>query len=57
MKFVIVDEVCLYTKVDDNNYKNLWKGKIKDIPKEFLDFTVKVIGARQKNILDIELRR
>lgn len=54
---VIIDEVCLYIRVDDNNFNNLWKGKSKDIPEKFLDYTVVVIGAKQKNILDIELRR
>lgn len=56
IKSIIVDEVHLYIELD-NNYKNLWKGIPKNIPKEFLDCEVGVIGAKQKDILDIELRR
>lgn len=55
IKPVIVDKVCLYIELDDNNYQDLWKGIPKNIPKEFLDYKVRVIGAKQKDILDIEL--
>lgn len=57
LKSVIVDEVRLYIEQDNNNYQDLWKGIPKNIPKEFLDYKVGLIGAKQKGILDIELRR
>ena len=57
IKPIIVDEVCLYMKSDNDNFKDLWKGNPKNIPEEYLNFTVGVVGAKQKDILDIELRR
>lgn len=57
LKPVIVDDVCLYIESEDNNYQDLWKGKAINIPEKFLNYTIGVIGAKQKDILDIELRR
>lgn len=57
IKSVIIDQVCLYIELDDNNYQDLWKGIPKNIPKEFLCYKIGVISAKQKGILDIELRR
>lgn len=53
------DYVCLYKKNRQNQeclYQNLWKGKIQDVPDEYLDLYVGIIGAKRKGILDIELR-
>lgn len=52
---IIFDDVCLYRK-DIDNFKDLWQGKAKDIPKEFLTLTVGSVGAKRHGILDIELR-
>lgn len=60
IKTKIYDNVCLYKKneqfQEDFDYEDLWKGKGQDIPDEFLDLYVCIIGARRKGILDIELR-
>lgn len=56
----IYDDVCLYKENKQNqgccNYKDLWRGKSQDIPQGFLDYTVRIIGAKRKGILDIEIR-
>lgn len=60
IKTKIYDDVCLYKRNELNQeydcYKDLWKGKIQDVPDEFLEFYVGIIGAKRKGILDIELR-
>lgn len=57
----IYDNVCLYKKDQQNQeynyYKDLYKGKMQDVPDEFLEFYVDIIGAKRKGILDIELRK
>lgn len=56
IKSIICENVCLYEKTN-LDYKDLWKGKSQDIPEELFDYTVKIIGAKRKGKLDIELRR
>lgn len=56
IKTVIFDDVSLYKEID-SGYEDIWKGKSQDIPEELLDYTVGIIGAKGKGVLDIELRR
>lgn len=56
LKTVIFDNVSLYREID-SGYEDVWNGTLQNIPEEFLDYTVGIIGARRKGELDIELRR
>lgn len=56
IKSIILEEVCLYEAIN-SDYKDLWEGNSQDIPEELLDYTVGIIGAKRKGILDIELRK
>lgn len=57
IKTKIYDDVCLYkVNGNDQEYKNLWEGKMQDVPDEFLGFYVGIIGAKRKGVIDIELR-
>ena len=53
---LIFDDVCLYKKSADNDYEDLWRGNAQNIPREFLEYTVGIVGAKRKGIIDIELR-
>lgn len=51
------DKIVLYTKSDDNRdeFKNLYSGKIENIPDILLNYKVRIIGAKRKNVLDISV--
>lgn len=58
LKCLIYDNVTLYKSDSDSQggYKDLFIGSVSDIPKELLDMKVAIIGAKRKNMLDIEVR-
>ena len=53
---IIFEEICLYKKSDSGIYEDIWEGKPEYIPNELLDYTIRIIGAKRKGVLDIEIR-
>lgn len=56
IKSIIFEKVCLYKKIDSGIYEDIWEGKPECIPNELLDYTIRIIGAKRKGVLDIEIR-
>ena len=56
IKSIIFDEICLYKELDSGMYEDIWKGKPEYIPNELIDYTIRIIGAKRKGVLDIEIR-
>lgn len=50
----IYDKIILYRNIDDD-YIDIFKGIPSEIPNNMLDLEIKIIGAKRKNILDIEV--
>ena len=55
LKDYLFEKVVLYVCRDDD-YEDIYKGEVKDIPSEMLDYEVRLIGAKRKGILDISVR-
>lgn len=51
----VFDSVVLYRR-EGEDYIDLFKGKSSEIPTRYLELEVGIIGAKRKNILDIEVR-
>ena len=51
VKEIIMDRIYLYNIDDLEN--NLCIGYIKNMPPEYLDLQIKIIGAKRKGIIDI----
>jgi hypothetical protein len=53
----IYDKLFLYTQSDSSwdDFKDLYKGDSENIPREYLDWEVRCIGAKRKGILDISI--
>lgn len=56
LKAVVFDKVVLYVS-ENNDYIDVYKGTVQDIPVSLLDKKVIVVGAKRKNILDIHIER
>ena len=57
MLCIVGDKVCLYeeTSEEDIVYKDLYQGDLMDVPEELLEKKIRVIGAKRKNIIDVEV--
>jgi hypothetical protein len=53
----IYDKLYLYTNSDStwDEFVDLYKGDFANIPAEYLDWEVRVIGAKRRGILDISV--
>lgn len=51
---IIFDKVKIYT-VKNEEYKDIYKGSVDNIPKNILEMNIKSIGATRKSILDIRV--
>ena len=47
------DRIVIYRQLDASNFEDLYKGLIKDMPKEVLERKVGKIWARRKDVLEI----
>lgn len=56
LKKVTFDNVCLYKQVSDEEFEDLYKGKIEDVPVGFLDCEIVCFGAKRKDLLDIHIK-
>ena len=54
---IVADKVCLYeeTLEEDIIYKDLYQGSLMDVPEEFWEKKIRFIGAKRKNIIDIQV--
>ena len=53
---IIVDEVSIYREVEKEKYEELYRGKLRGMPPEWLKRTVVVMGvSRSKMIVEIEV--
>lgn len=56
----LLDKVCLYRETVDEDkrsnleYEDIWMGKMGEIPPQFLDYEIRVIGAN-KGYVDIQV--
>jgi hypothetical protein len=49
------DEVVLYVCHDDD-FEDIYKGKVDDIPCEMRNYKVTLIGAKRKGVLDVNVK-
>lgn len=54
-----MDDVCVYVETnkdeDSVEYKDLYKGNPRNVPKDLLQREVRLFGAKKKGLVDIEL--
>lgn len=55
MLCIIGDEVCIYEEIAEVSYKDLYQGRLMDVPECFLERKVRVIGAQKENLVGIEV--
>lgn len=58
LKVIVFDTVCLYYKAyedEDPVFEDIYEGKKENVPKKYLEIEVKIVGAKKKNVLDIQL--
>lgn len=48
LQSIIVDDVCLYVEVGEMEYKDVYKGELRNASEGLLMRRVKVIGAKKK---------
>ena len=51
------DTIIIYTNIDDDytEFKDLFKGKKEDIPKDLLDRDVNCFGAKKQGVIEIAI--
>lgn len=57
--YIIADNVCVYREKHaegDAEYEDLYTGRLKDMPEELFNCEVRVIGAKKKDFIEIEIR-
>ena len=52
---VIADDVCLYVQKGEMEYEDVYKGRMCNVSEDLLMREVKVMGAKRKNLIDIEI--
>ena len=53
---VMYDKVFIYKHIGDGIFRDRYRGETSDIPNNLLEAEVKIIAARRKGILDIEIK-
>ena len=51
----IVDTICIYERIEEGGFQDLYKGDPKNVPGPLLARDVRLIGAAKKGIVDIEV--
>lgn len=51
---ITIDKVTIY-EANSGDFKDLYKGEVKDIPLDILEMNVKIIGASKKGVIDIQV--
>jgi hypothetical protein len=52
----VVDDICIYREVEDGLYEGLYKGNAQNVPCDLLEMQVRLVGARKKLCLDIQVK-
>lgn len=58
LSVVAYDSVCLYYRNEEAeapSFEDIYEGSCMKIPPEYLDAEVKILGAKEKDVLDIQL--
>ncbi len=55
VKGIIVDEICIYVEVGEMEYKDVYRGRLCNVSEGLLMREIRVIGAKRKNLVDIEI--
>ena len=50
------DKVSIYEEKGEGEFTDIYNGDVAQVPKEFLEMEIKVIGAKRKGILDIQVK-
>lgn len=53
--YITYDKICLYYNADDEGFKDVYKGSTVKVPADLLNTRIDIIGAKEKNVLDIQL--
>lgn len=58
IKKIIMDDVCIYEEKLDSEceYRDIFKGTLLDAPEELLKREIRCIGAKSKQVVDIQVR-
>lgn len=51
---VIFDKVIIY-KANDEGFEDIYKGNTDDIPLDILEMKVRIVGAKKKSVIDIQV--
>ena len=51
----IVDNVCIYIQLENGEFEDLFIGKLDYAPSQLLGKNVRLIGAKRKGVLDIQI--
>ena len=51
----IVDNVCIYIQLKNEEYEDLFIGKLDCAPSQLLEKRVRLIGVKRKEVLDIQI--
>ena len=52
-----IDKIIVYVENGDGEYRDLYKGTIKDAPDNIKTMTIRTIIAKRKDVLDIHVRK
>lgn len=55
LKIIVLENVCIYYKTDDGEFKDIYKGRDENVPEDLLDAEVMIVSAKKKGVLDIRL--
>lgn len=55
LKVVVLEDVCLYYKEEDSEFKDIYNGSCYKVPEDLLDAEVMIVSAKKKGVLDIRL--
>lgn len=56
LKGVVFDEICIYREIGTTSeFEDLYNGNMDNVPADLLTRTVRTIGAKKKDILDINV--
>lgn len=55
LKGIAMDSVCIYKEIADAEYEDLYSGMLSSAPQELLDKEIRMIGAKRKRLIDIEI--
>jgi hypothetical protein len=52
---VIFEKVTIYKFIGDGCFEDIYKGNMESIPLNILEMKVRIIGAKRKGVIDIQV--